>query len=466
MSLREYLVSLSEAEIPLVLKDFFPESRDDSHGMHRRRQATEMLVLIHSQASRLGDKDFIKWKTQFIGAYLKDLTMHEIGHALGLRHNFKASSLTPFAKLKDPAYLKENPISTSVMDYNDLLVTEDSKEPLPQLMGTLGAYDFVAIEYGYRDLPPKDLDRQLNGIAQSLVEKGLDYASDEDLWSSDPHVQTYDLGDDLLATAKERLLFSQKTLDSLDTMFLTTGSRMDQLERAIWALVGDYFRKTVQATHYIGGIHRNRDRMGDPKQRDAQVPVSFEKQMETLQYLKDNVFGEAALKIPKKLLQKSRSNPWNWGQPSTASSFQRMQILVRYSVLNMLLGSKVLTNLAEFHEKVSEKPFSRQLLFSNLHSMIAGNLASTDLPSEEIRHTQRFFASQLAEFVSGRRFVDDTSRLLAAHTLDLIRMDSKDRLGKLTGSRDYDSALLRRHLSDLVTIADTAFEAQIQKHRF
>ncbi len=465
-SLREYLIALSDSQIPLVLKDFFPESKADSHFIQRRKQATEMFVLMHSQAARLGDKDFIKWKSQFIGAYLKDLTMHEIGHALGLRHNFKASALTPFAKLKDPAYLKENTISASVMDYNDLLVTVDQKDGTPQLMATLGAYDYVAIEYGYKDLAPKELERQLNGIAQSLVDKGLDYASDEDTWGSDPHVQTYDLGDDLLATAKERLLFGRKTLESLDSMFLTTGSRMDQLERAIWALVGDYYRKTMQATQYIGGIHKNRDRMGDPKQRDAQVPVSYEKQVETLQYLKENVFGELALKIPQKLLVKSRTNPWSWNQPGMASSYQRMQILVRYSVLNRLLGSSVLNNLAEFHEKVSEKPFSRQLLFSSLHSMIFGNLSSTDLPTEEVRHTQRFFASQLAEFVSGRRFVDDTSKLLAAHTLDLMRVDAKDRLGKLTSSRDFDSALLRRHLTDLVTIADTAFEAQIQKHRF
>jgi len=61
--------------------------------------------------------DYWRVPTDVIGAGLRDTTMHEVGHTLGLRHNFKATSRTPFERLHDTAYTSRFGISTSVMDY-------------------------------------------------------------------------------------------------------------------------------------------------------------------------------------------------------------------------------------------------------------------------------------------------------------------------------------------------------------
>ena len=87
---------------------------------------------------------------RFIAGALKDVTMHEIGHALGLRHNFRASVAVTPAQLRDPAYTAANGVSASVMDYNAQNVPLDGEPLADYHMGTLGAYDYHAVEYGDR----------------------------------------------------------------------------------------------------------------------------------------------------------------------------------------------------------------------------------------------------------------------------------------------------------------------------
>ncbi|GAB0493863.1 hypothetical protein MMPV_005149, partial [Pyropia vietnamensis] len=80
---------------------------------------------------------------------LKELTMHEIGHVIGLRHNFRASASIPFAKLSDKAYVEANGTSASVMDYLPTIIRENPADQVTYASPTIGAYDYAAIQYGY-----------------------------------------------------------------------------------------------------------------------------------------------------------------------------------------------------------------------------------------------------------------------------------------------------------------------------
>ena len=114
--------------------------------------ALEQAQFAHELLSARGDFDPRGPESErFITQSLVDVTMHEVGHALGLRHNFRASTGITRAQLRDPAFTKERGVSNSVMDYNALNIPLPGEPLADYHMGTLGAYDYWAIEYGYRE---------------------------------------------------------------------------------------------------------------------------------------------------------------------------------------------------------------------------------------------------------------------------------------------------------------------------
>ena len=87
-------------------------------------------------------------------ATLKDVTTHEVGHTLGFRHNFRASTIYTQAQINDPAFTRANGIGGSVMDYNAFNVALDKEPQGEYVMSTLGPYDYWAVEYATRSCRP------------------------------------------------------------------------------------------------------------------------------------------------------------------------------------------------------------------------------------------------------------------------------------------------------------------------
>ncbi|KAK4535200.1 hypothetical protein CDCA_CDCA04G1225 [Cyanidium caldarium] len=88
----------------------------------------------------------------FVEDALIDTTMHEVGHTLGLRHNFRGSANVPWDKLSDRAYVEAHGITSSVMDYCPVLVMADATRQVRYFQHVVGDYDVLAIRYGYADL--------------------------------------------------------------------------------------------------------------------------------------------------------------------------------------------------------------------------------------------------------------------------------------------------------------------------
>ncbi|MDR0390831.1 MAG: zinc-dependent metalloprotease, partial [Planctomycetaceae bacterium] len=134
---------------------------------------------------------------RFVLEGLKDVVMHEVGHTLGLRHNFKASSWLTLDEINNPKRSKEYGIAGSVMDYLPVNIAPKGKPQGDYFMTTLGPYDYLAIEYGYKNLSGglEGEVKDLQTIASRQAEKGNNYATDEDvLFHEDPLTIRRDLG--------------------------------------------------------------------------------------------------------------------------------------------------------------------------------------------------------------------------------------------------------------------------------
>ena len=194
------------------------------------------------------------------------------------------------------------------MDYNELYVASDPKNQGKYMNDTLGEYDYLAIEYGYKPIK-KDENKKLDKIAASLREKGLEFCTDEDKWTgNDPHCTTYDIGDDNVAYAKERIEVAKRLLESAPSSLVTTGDRRFKLRQVVASVLMEYYNASLKPLSYIGGTYANRDHVNDPQAKDAYIPVSYARQKEVLNFLDQNVFIDPVIKIPRKMLASARTD--------------------------------------------------------------------------------------------------------------------------------------------------------------
>jgi Met-zincin/Domain of unknown function (DUF5117)/Domain of unknown function (DUF5118) len=252
---------------------------------------------------------------KYIGQFIKWVVSHEVGHTLGLRHNFKASTWKPLDEILATEGDKDVPTSASVMDYCPAMfaLTPDDQK---NFYGVgLGPYDLWAIEYGYRHTDDehsteKDL---LSSIASRSAESGHAYGTDEDrgFFSPDPLVNVYDNSDDPIAYATYRMGLVKKLQSNMLDWAIEDGESYSRLRRAFDGLLFEYSRVTSFAARFIGGQYVNRHHKGDP---DAKPPLEIvppAKQREALDFLVENVFSDHGYKFDPELI--NRLGPGRWG---------------------------------------------------------------------------------------------------------------------------------------------------------
>ncbi|MGH8803024.1 MAG: zinc-dependent metalloprotease, partial [Casimicrobiaceae bacterium] len=201
---------------------------------------------------------------RFVDAYLKAVVMHEVGHTLGLRHNFRASTIYAEAELSDPAFTQVHGISGSVMEYNPWNIAAGGERQGDYDMTTLGPYDYWAIEYGYREVPAADEPATLAAIAGRSNEHDLAFASDEDVFvfGVDPAVNVLDLGRDPLAYAKKRLELVHEIWRRTEALELAPGESYSVLMRNFTRGLNQAAQGALYAVKYVGGLTTLRDRAG------------------------------------------------------------------------------------------------------------------------------------------------------------------------------------------------------------
>ncbi len=243
---------------------------------------------------------------EFIGQLLKEVVSHEVGHTLGLRHNFKASSWLSLDKIVSAE--GDTPVCGSVMDYNPAMFALNEEDQANFVTTTIGPYDEWAIEYGYRPLgkDQKDEAELLKSITDRVAEEGLDYATDEDtgFFGLDPLVNRYDNGDDPIVYAKHRMEMVQALQKNMADWAVEDGESYNRVRKNFDMLLYEFGRVAGFAARYIGGIYVHRDHKGDPDARPSFEVVPVAKQREALAFLNETIFSDSAFSFEPELLNK------------------------------------------------------------------------------------------------------------------------------------------------------------------
>ncbi len=277
---------------------------------------------------------------EYLGDAIRDLIMHEVGHTLALRHNFKASSAVPYSRLNDTAFTLKNGVSVSVMDYNPVNVSVDRKKQGHYYNKEVGSYDVWAIKYAYSPIyesqatddggavssgmPLTDPQAEVPGL-RAIASQGADplhaYGSDEDRgsgpWNVDPLTSAGDLSADPMAFARDRATLVAEVQPQLEARLIAQGEGYQLLRGATSSLMFERFRSLLPVTKTVGGLYFNRDHKGDPNGRLPFTPVPAAKQREAVKFLVDQAFDEDAFEFEPDRLNKLAPNRWShWGMGS------------------------------------------------------------------------------------------------------------------------------------------------------
>lgn len=260
---------------------------------------------------RLGKEGAGELPETFIGQTMVEYVMHEIGHTLGLRHNFKASAWHKLADLTGKNEVKA--ISASVMDYNALVFPIAEGEAKNYQMREIGPYDAWAIEYGYKPLDEGEEAKGLAEIAAKSSQPGLDYGTDEDSSSIDPDpmIRQWDMGDDHFAFARRAFAHVEKLRPTLVERAVAAGESYASARRAFLTLLHEYSFAVNLTAQYVGGASLNRDHRGTPGARAPIVPIPVERQREALALLGETVFSAKAFDVPPELLAQLAAGRWD-----------------------------------------------------------------------------------------------------------------------------------------------------------
>ncbi len=224
---------------------------------------------------------------------LKDVVTHEVGHTLGLTHNFRASTIYTHEQLENRAFTEVNGIAGSVMEYNALNIAPQGRPQGQYGMSTLGPYDYWAIEYAYKPLDAAIEKDVLLTIASRSKEPQLAFANDIDaglpsVEGMDPEVTRRDLGADPLVFAARRMQLSQELWQRLQQRPLKPGEQHDLLLRNFTSAAAQVDLAATVAAKYVGGVVHLRDH-GDSG-RAPLNPVPAAQQRKALKLIADGLF--------------------------------------------------------------------------------------------------------------------------------------------------------------------------------
>jgi len=242
----------------------------------------------------------------FIGPLLVDLVAHEVGHTIGLRHNFKASSIYTYQQINSPEIKGKKPFAGSVMDYTpvNIVAGNDASKKGDFGMTGVGPYDEWAIEFGY------SFEKDLNPILQRVAEPELAYATDEDTWGPDPLARRYDFAKDPIAYADNLIALVKEHRARLLDKFVKDGNSWSRARRGYMMTLMTQTNALSMMSNWLGGTFVNRDKKGDKNGRAPVQPVPVAEQRKALAFCIANSFKDESFGLDPKLLSYLASDKW------------------------------------------------------------------------------------------------------------------------------------------------------------
>ncbi len=339
----------------------------------------------------------VKFDDKLMGELIRFVSSHEVGHTLGLRHNFGSSSTVPVEKLRDKKWLEKNGHTPSIMDYARFNYVAQPEDKIGDsgIMPRIGDYDDWAIEWGYRrfyqySTPDAEKEHLNKWIIRNLKNERLWFGTESN--PLDPRSQSEQVGDNAMIASTYGIKNLKRIIDNLDQWTATPNEDYENLGMMYDQVVSQFRRYTGHVSKYIGG------QMETPKTAEQSgvvyEAVAKKDQEEAMRFLEENVFTTPQWLLKKDIFEKTGKTPVN-----TVEEIQN-------GVLSRILSSFVLQNMYQM-EAIDPNTYTVMNLLSDLnHSVI-----KKQNPDVYGRNLQRNYVSSLIKLVDTK--VSDKSDVAA-----------------------------------------------------
>ena len=268
-----------------------------------------------------------------MGQLIRFVSSHEVGHTLGLRHNFGSSSTVPVEKLRDKKWLEKNGHTPSIMDYARFNYVAQPEDKITEagIMPRIGDYDDWAIEWGYRrfyqfNTPDKEKAHLNKWVINKLKDNRLWFGTESNPY--DPRSQSEQVGDDAMIASAYGIKNLKRIVDNLQDWTKKPNEDFTDLSTMYDQVTGQFSRYLGHVSKYIGG------QLETPKTVEQGGPVyevvAKTDQKRALEFLNKNLFTTPDWLLKKEVFEKTGK--------TSVSVVENLQS----TVLNRILSANVL----------------------------------------------------------------------------------------------------------------------------
>lgn len=386
---------------------------------------------------------------ELMGQLIRFVSSHEVGHTLGLRHNFGSSHTVPVEKLRDKAWVEANGHTPSIMDYARFNYVAQPEDGITRagIFPRIGIYDKWSIEWGYRWLPqfqtPED---EVAFSNQSIIEKlktDVRYTFGTESDPNDPRNQSEDLGDDSMLAS----LYGIKNLKRIVPQILTWSYEPNKSYAGAGEIysgvVSQFNRYLGHVTKNIAGIYSNSITVEQTDEIAREfVPANIQKR--AIAFLNEQLFTTPEWLIDRQLMEKAKILPVN-----VICSLQS-------GVLARLINKNTLDKMSENEILNGKKAYTSAQMFNDLKKVIWSNLGQSDIYK---RNMQKAYVENLINMLDKKGNADKNAsgKRPAYSEAPAIAHGQLTELKRLTTSAaSMTSGTAKGHYQNLITLIDTA----------
>ena len=354
---------------------------------------------------------------ELMGQLIRFVSSHEVGHTLGLRHNYGSSSSVPVEKLRDKVWVEANGHTPSIMDYArfNYVAQPEDKISRAGLFPRIGDYDNWAIEWGYKLLPQfKDAEAEKSYLNTWVIEK----LKNNRLWfgtetnPDDPRSQREQVGDDGMRGAMYGIKNLQRIVPNLEEWTKIPNKDYRSL-RDMYIQVTDQFSMYMgHVAKYIGGI------METPKMIEEKGPVyeivAKSKQKEAVEFLNKQLFATPSWLINTDIYDKTGINAI-----STIGGLQD-------NILNRILATRSLSKLIDANAEQGNSAYSITDLFADLKKGIWSELPGRGKIDVYRRNLQKSYINILDELLNPPKSSGSSGIIILLGAGSTVSMEKSD----------------------------------------
>ncbi|TVR28838.1 MAG: DUF5117 domain-containing protein [Balneolaceae bacterium] len=332
--------------------------------------------------------------TQFdddvMGELIRFVSAHEVGHTLGLPHNWGSSHAVPVDSLRSPTFTANNGTAASIMDYARFNYVAQPGDGVTNFFPRIGPYDKWSVKWGYTwfgDMPVKEQEKILH---QWTVERADDprfFYGSQTGTRIDPRSQNESLGDNNMRASEYGIANLQIITDNLIDWIGADGEDFSDLEELYGQVLGQWSRYMGHVTSNVGGVFENHKTFD----QDGVVyePVPKATQKEAMSFLRTHAFSDPTWVLNPEILGRV-------DQAGFVDAFRGRQV----SVLNGLVNAQRIARLIEYENRLGGDVYSSYEFMDDVREAIWTELQGNSSISVYRRNLQRAYVERMESLMT------------------------------------------------------------------